>query len=115
MGAGTLYRDLEPSQPPPDLSPSPCECEGGKKDRICADASSKHRGLYKDGGVALGVGVNVNQTTGGWDLSKLSADELATFESLALKADVNQIADGARERIIEKIERIIISAESGEK
>ena len=79
------------------------------------DRLARHRGLYKDGGVALGVGVNVNQTNS-WDLSKLSAAELATFESLALKADVNhQPADGARERIIEKIERIIISSESGEK
>ena len=79
------------------------------------DRLARHRGLYKDSGVALGVGVNVNQTNS-WDLSKLSAAELATFESLALKADVNhQPADGARDRIIERIERIIISSESGEK
>jgi len=76
------------------------------------DRLARHRGLYKDGGVALGVGVNVNHTTSGWDLSKLSDAELATFESLALKADVNhQPADGARDRIIERIERIIISSE----
>jgi hypothetical protein len=78
------------------------------------DRLARHRGLYKDGAsVALGVGVNVNQTNG-WDLSKLSADELATFESLALKADMSQAANGARGRVIEKIERLIIRSQSGE-